>query len=113
MLKKITVEDRREILLATLRKMEGNPKLGDVPYAPEHLTHHTFRPCALGVICQLWPDHINWSGTKERYVSAGTLVGAGTGEGCEKIYQINDSCTTYPEVADKLEKLFAQAPTPA
>ncbi len=104
MLKKITVEDRQEALVAKLRTMEGDPREGGVPCRKERA--QVARLCALGVVCKLWPDSIEWTESISGiYAQAAALVGHGN-EG-RAIYRLNDQCETYPEVADKLERLFA------
>ncbi len=106
MLKKITVEDRQEALVTKLRIMKGDPREGGVPFRKEAAQKPTVALCALGVACHLWPESICWDGgISSIYVQAAALVGYGD-EG-RAIYRLNDQCETYPEVADKLERLFA------
>lgn len=107
MLKKITVEDRREMLVAELRKMEGDPA-GMVPNTLHEM--QTVPLCTLGIIHRLWPEHIDWShSVNQRYADAAALVGARLGD-VGAIVMGHDCSDSYPEVADKLEKLFAGLP---
>jgi hypothetical protein len=107
MLKKITVEDRQEALVAKLRTMTGDPREGCVPFRKERVK--IAQLCALGVVCKLWPESIEWTQPISGiYAGAAALVGYGD-EG-RAIYRLNDQCETYPEVADKLERLFAGEP---
>ena len=101
MLKKITVEDRREILLAELRKLpEAKWTQGSIG-VPRGKDERRERVCAIGLIFQLWPESINWANPSHdsHWNSAAALVGL---DAPSTIYRANDECHGPQEVADKL-----------
>lgn len=111
MLKKITVEDRREMLVAELRKMGRDcwtKGAHAVPTTQAQALREGEPFCALGHICRLWSDQINWGEhPAQAWRQAARLVGF---DDPPVIWVPNDTSKSPQEVADKLEKLFAGLP---